>query len=104
MKSPFLRFAKLALRYKFQLLLGIVCMLGVNATQFASIGTIAPFADRILPALTASDREEVPEWMCKVSRYWSARPLTNNYLSAKLKLDEKLGEAKEKEEKSKEDS
>ncbi|MBR4820836.1 hypothetical protein IKZ70_03115, partial [bacterium] len=104
MKSPFLRFAKLALSYKFQLLLGIVCMIGVNLTQFASIGTIAPFADRILPALTSSDREEVPEWMCTVSRYWSARPLTNNYLSAKLKLDEKLGEAKEKETKSEEDS
>ncbi|MBO7448390.1 ABC transporter ATP-binding protein [bacterium] len=99
MKSPFLRFAKLALSYKFQLLVGVVCMIGVNATQFASVGTIAPFADRILPALTANDREEVPEWMCKVSRYWSARPLTNNYISAKLKLDEKLekGETKEKE-------
>ena len=103
MKSPFLRFAKLALRYKFQLLLGVVCMIGVNLTQFASVGTIAPFADRILPALTSSDREEVPEWMCKVSRYWSARPLTNNYLSAKLKLDEKLSEGQKKEEASKED-
>lgn len=103
MKSPFLRFAKLALRYKFQLLLGVVCMIGVNLTQFASVGTIAPFADRILPALTSSDREEVPEWMCKVSRYWSARPLTNNYFSAKLKLDEKLSEGQKKEEASKED-
>ncbi|MBR5624426.1 ABC transporter ATP-binding protein [bacterium] len=96
MKSPFLRFAKLALSYKFQLMLGVVCMIGVNLTQFASIGTIAPFADRILPALTSSEREEVPEWMCKVSHYWSARPLTNNYLSAKLKLDEKLSEENRK--------
>ena len=103
MKSPFLRFAKLALSYKFQLLLGVVCMIGVNVTQFASVGTIAPFADRILPALTASDREEVPQWMCKVSRYWSARPLTNNYLSAKLKLDEKLSEGQKKEATAKED-
>ena len=103
MKSPFLRFAKLALSYKFQLLLGVVCMIGVNVTQFASVGTIAPFADRILPALTASDREEVPQWMCKVSRYWSARPLTNTYLSAKLKLDEKLSEGQKKEATAKED-
>ena len=98
MKSPFLRFAKLALGYKFQLLLGLVCMIGVNLTQFASIGTIAPFADRILPALTSDDHEAVPDWMRKLSRYWSAKPLTNNFISTSLKLNNKLGEEEKKNE------
>ena len=64
----FLRFAQSALHYKARLIVAILCIAGTNLFQFASLGTMVPFADRILSGkeikVPASVYDVAPQRLC----------------------------------------
>jgi subfamily B ATP-binding cassette protein MsbA len=46
--NPFFRFLKNAGKYKLRIFFAVVCMVGVNIFQFASLGTTVPLMDNVV--------------------------------------------------------